>query len=261
MASTFPLLVSVQDGIKRIVINRPERRNALDVETAERLRDAILEAADDESRVVVLTGIGESFCAGADLQAVAANADLASFDVTGFLREMTNPTILAMRALPKPIIARVEGAAAGVGCNLALASDVVIASENASFKQAYVKIGLVPDGGSTYFLPRLVGHQKAFELLAGGEPVSARDALSLGFVNRVVPHAALDGAVESLAHKLARSPQKVIAGIKRTLFESERAGLTAALELEAVLQGECFRSGDFSEGVKAFLEKRTPIFQ
>ena len=254
------LLVSLQHGVKRIVINRPDRRNAIDLETATLLRDAMLDAAEDDSRVVVLTGMGDSFCAGADLQAEGSREELARLDVTRFLRETTNPTILAMRALPKPIIARVHGPAAGIGCNLALAADIILASDAASFGQAFVKIGLMPVGGSSWLLPRVVGYAKAFELMVTGDMLTASDALALRLINRVVPVPALDGAVESMAARLARGPALAFANIKAALHHGAESDLASALDFEATHQADCFRSADFSEGVTAFLEKRAPRF-
>src|SRR5262249_5747349 len=147
----------------------------LDWETMGLLREAVEQSASDGTRVVILTGAGDSFCAGADLAAIGAQ-NIADFDITRMLRETANPTILAMRALPVPIIARVHGSAVGIGCNYALASDLIIASEQALFGQVFVRIGLIPDGGGTYFLPRLVGYHKAFELMASGEIINARQA-------------------------------------------------------------------------------------
>jgi 2-(1,2-epoxy-1,2-dihydrophenyl)acetyl-CoA isomerase len=257
MSASDKLLVTLEKGIKRITINRPERRNALDGETMIRLREEIQQSAEDESRVIILTGAGDSFCAGADLQAVGQR----EVDVTTSLRERTNPTILAMRQLAKPIIARIHGHAVGVGCNYALACDLLIASDQAKFGQVFVKIGLMPDGGSTYFLPRIVGYAKAFELMATGDIFSAQDALALGLVNRVVPFEELDKTVNAMAERLAAAPPIALAKIKEGLANGERSDLAGALEFEAVNQGDCFSSADFKEGVAAFLEKRKANFQ
>ncbi|HEY7546356.1 MAG TPA: enoyl-CoA hydratase [Blastocatellia bacterium] len=254
------LIVSIEDGIKRITINRPERRNALDVETFQLLREAIKESATDESRVIILTGAGEAFSAGADLQA-RLEQDIKKTDVTTSLRENTNPTIMMMRSIPKPIIARVHGPAVGVGCNYALASDIIIASEEAKFGQVFVKIGLAPDGGGTYFLPRMVGYHKAFELMTTGDIIDAEEALRLGVVNRVVPFDQLDATVDGLAKRLAQSPMISIAKIKEELNTAMNADLASALDLEAVSQAACFGSEDFAEGVAAFLQKRKPVFR
>lgn len=256
---TEKLLVTLEDGIKRITINRPERRNSVDRETIERLRDAIQQSEADATRVIILTGAGESFCAGADLAATSAT-DIANYDVTRAIRENVNPTILAMRSIPVPIIARVHGHAVGVGHNYALACDMIIASEQALFGQVFVRIGLMPDGGSTYFLPRLVGYQKAFELMAMGEIIGAQDALRLGLINRVVPFAELDSTVDSVAARLAAAPQVAMAKIKAGLNHGAQAELAAALDFEAVNQDDCFHSPDFMEGVTAFIEKRKAVF-
>src|SRR6202165_3290079 len=210
------LLVSIEDGIKRITINRPERRNSVDRETVQLLREAIKQSAEDDTRGVILTGAGDSFCAGADLAATSAS-DIANYDVTASLRENVNPTILGMRDLPVPIVARVHGHAVGVGCNYALACDMIIASEEALFGQVFVKIGLMPDGGGTFFLPRLVGYHKAFELMATGDIIDAPQGLQLGIVHQAVPVAELDATVEGLAHRLARAPRLALAKIKAGL--------------------------------------------
>ena len=253
------LLVSLAGGIKRITINRPERRNSVDVETVQLLLAAVKQSAEDGTRVVILTGAGDSFCAGADL-AATSERDIADFDVTKSLRENVNPTILAMRALPVPIIARVHGHAVGVGSNYALACDMIVASEQALFGQVFVKIGLMPDGGGTFFLPRLVGYHKAFEWMALGEIINAEQALRLGLVNQVVPFAELDATVDKLAARLANSPRLAIAKMKAALNQSTSSDLAAALEFEAVNQDACFHSADFIEGVTAFLEKRKAVF-
>lgn len=260
MASSDKLVVTVDNGVKRIIINRPERRNSVDGETVRLLHEEIQRSAEDESKVVILTGAGDSFCAGADLQATS-ESDIKNFDVTAALRSHTNPTIAAMRRLSKPIIARVHGHAVGVGCNYALACDIIIASEQAKFGQVFVKIGLMPDGGSTYFLPRIVGYGKAFELMATGDIISAEDALALGLINRVVPRESLDSTVDEMAARLASAPSIALAKIKEGLNHGEGADLASALEFEAVNQDACFHSDDFLEGVKAFIEKRKPRFQ
>lgn len=260
MAPSDKLLVTLDGGIKRITINRPERRNSVDTETVELLHEEIQRTAEDDSRVVILTGAGDAFCAGADLQATSEK-DIKSFDVTSALRSHTNPTILAMRRLAKPIIARIHGPAVGVGCNYALACDILICSDKAKFGQVFVKIGLMPDGGSTYFLPRIVGYAKAFELMATGDLISADEALALKLVNRVVPLEELDQAVDQMAARLAAAPSIALARIKEGLSYGERADLAESLEFEAVNQDACFHSDDFIEGVRAFLEKRKPNFQ
>ena len=206
MAKSEKLLVTLEDGVKRITFNRPERRNSVDTETVDLLHEEIQRSGEDESKVIILTGAGDSFCAGADLQATSER-DIKSIDVTAALRERTNPTILAMRGLSKPLIARVHGHAVGVGCNYALACDILIASEQAKFGQVFVTIGLMPDGGSTFFLPRAVGYAKAFELMVTGDIITAGQALALGLVSRVVPFEDLDSTVNAMASRLAASPR------------------------------------------------------
>jgi len=259
MDQTKKLLVSFEDGIKRITINRPERRNSVDGETVQLLLAAMKQSSEDGTRVVILTGAGESFCAGADL-AATSERDIANFDVTKSLRENVNPTILAMRALPVPIIARVHGHAVGVGSNYALACDLIVASEQALFGQVFVRVGLMPDGGGTFFLPRLVGYHKAFELMATGDIIAAQEARQLGIVNRVVPFAELDATVDKLASRFAEAPRVAIEKIKAGLNNSAQSDLASALDFEAVNQDACFHSLDFIEGVTAFLEKRKAVF-
>ncbi|MEZ5428495.1 MAG: enoyl-CoA hydratase [Pyrinomonadaceae bacterium] len=253
------LTVTLENGIKRITFNRPERRNSVDRQMTEQLFDALRESVEDTTRVVILTGAGDSFCAGADL-AATSESEIAEFDVTTHLREIVNPTILVMRSLPVPVIARVHGHAVGIGCNFALAADLIVASEDALFGQVFIKIGLIPDGGSTFFLPHLVGYQKAFELTALGDIIDAREAERLGFVNRVVPFADLDQAVDKMAQRLVESPRTALEKIKEGLNQNLQKALAEALEFEAVNQDECFHSRDFIEGISAFLQKRKATF-
>ncbi|HKV40059.1 MAG TPA: enoyl-CoA hydratase [Blastocatellia bacterium] len=259
MPQSPKILVTTANQIKRITFNRPERRNAVDTETMELFKQALEESAADDCKVIVISGAGDAFCAGADLQFTGVG-DIKNFDVTSELRTITSPTVLAMRSLPKPIIASVHGAAAGVGCSYALACDMIIASDQAKFVQAFVKIGLMPDGGPTYFLPRAVGYAKAFELMTTGDVISSSEALQLGMINRVVPVSELDKTVTDLAARMVLAAPIALAKIKEGLNHGMRASLSAALEFEAVNQDPCFHSEDFAEGVRAFLEKRKPTF-
>ncbi len=223
------LLVTLDErGVKRITFNRPERRNAVDFEMFRELSEAVRGSEEDESRVLVITGAGDSFCAGLDLSALNP-AEFGSLDVAAAVRELINPPILRLRALKKPVIARVEGAAVGIGFSYVLASDIRVASESATFSQSFVRIGLMPDGGSTHFLPRLVGYARAFELMSSGATLSAQEAHALGIVNRVVPPSELDATVEELAARLAASPQPSLARIKSALARQDEEGLAAAL--------------------------------
>ena len=262
--SLAPTVRVARDGfggaVVRVTIDRPTRRNAVDLPTLAGLRAAFEEvAADATARVVILTGAGEAFCAGADLAATSA-ADIARFDVSAALRDHNNPVVLAIRNCPVPVIARVDGPAAGVGMNFALACDLIVASDRATLGQVFVKIGLMPDGGSTYTLPRLVGYHKAFELMAFGDLIPAADAARLGIVSRVVSAAELDATVDAMAARLAASPREALAGIKAGLRHGETSDLAGALAFEAARQDACFHAPDFAEGVAAFLGKRAPRF-
>ncbi len=257
MADEPRLLVELKGGVKRITFNAPERRNAVDRATSERLLEVVQETARDESRVVILTGAGDAFCAGADLSTSKPGGG----DVTDFLRRVVNPTILALREMPKPVIARVHGHAVGVGCNYALAADIRIGTTEAKFGQVFSKIGLIPDGGSTYFLPRMIGYPKAFEWMVTGAVIDAQQAAEWGLINAVVPFKDLDGVVDQWIARLRSGPLLAYAGIKRALTYGESHTLAEALDFEAVTQQTCYESDDFREGVAAFREKRKAVFQ
>lgn len=252
------LLFRSEQGIATISLNRPEVYNALNDEITFELQEAFREVARDESiRVVVLTGEGKAFCAGQDLKA-SASAGKRSFKDS--LHKRYNPIIRAMRNLPKPIICRLNGVAAGAGCSIALACDIIVASDEASLIEVFINIGLVPDSGSSFFLPRLTGMARAFELCTMGSKVSAQEAVKLGLINRSVPAERLDAEVKVYAEYFSGAPTKAIGLIKKMLNKSAHATLDEMLDYEAYCQEIAGSSDDYREGVAAFLEKRKPRF-
>lgn len=253
------LLYQTTDSICTITLNRPDVFNAIDDKLSYELQDAFKKAAADETiRVIVLTGAGKGFCSGQDLKAIAG-VKIDSF--ADNVRARYNPIILGMRNMPKPIICKLNGIAAGAGCSLALACDLIIASEEAALAEIFVSIGLVLDSGSSYFLPRLVGSAKAFELATMGTKVPAKEALAIGLVNKVVPANLLDETVAQIAAYYASAPTKAIGLMKRMLNLSYQSSLEEMLEYEALYQELAGRTQDNQEGVQAFLEKRKPLFK
>jgi 2-(1,2-epoxy-1,2-dihydrophenyl)acetyl-CoA isomerase len=252
------LIYDEQNGICRITLNRPEVFHALSPELINEITLAFREAeASPSVRVVVLTGNGEkAFCSGADLK-----AGLQAENAGDALRKRYNPMILGMRNLAKPIICRLNGMAAGAGCSLALACDVIVSADTAQLTELFIGIGLMPDAGSTFFLPRMVGSHRAFELCSTGRKISAQEAFDIGLVNKVVPAATLDQAVDSLAMYYAQAPTQAIGYMKKVINQSFYCNLEEMLELEAVHQGELSQSHDFAEGVLAFLQKRKANFK
>jgi 2-(1,2-epoxy-1,2-dihydrophenyl)acetyl-CoA isomerase len=245
-----------------LTLNRPDRLNALTVDTANDFKAAVAEALQHGARAIVLTGAGRAFCAGGDLlemQEIASREGRLEAFFDEPLR-ILNETILLIRQTPVPFIAAVNGFASGGGCNLALACDLVIAAESAKFNQAFVKIGLVPDCGGTFILPRLVGLKKAAELMFTGDMVTAPQAAQMGMINSVVPDAELMGQVMSIAQRLAESPTAAIAQIKRLLEASAVNDYGGQLDREREAQIEAGKTKDFVEGVSAFLEKRPARF-
>lgn len=258
MAFQF-LKFDVAAGVATITLNRPDVYNALNDGITFELQDAFKAVAkDDQVRVVVLTGEGKAFCSGQDLKAGAEQEKRSFMDS---LHRRYNPIIRAMRSLPKPILCRLNGVAAGAGCSLALACDMIVASEDATLIEVFVNIGLVPDSGSSYFLPRLTGKAKAFELCSMGTRVKASEALALGLVNKVVPATELDAAIKGYTDYFAAAPTKAIGLIKKMLDKSATSTLDEMLDYEAYSQEIAGSTHDYKEGVNAFLQKRKPEFK
>ena len=251
------ILVEQRPGYRVITLNRPERLNALTVEMADALIEALDSADADEScRAVLLTGAGRGFCAGQDLTAIT---DMEPDEIGGLL-DHYNPLVEKLRELPLPVVCAVNGVAAGAGANLALACDIVLAGRSASFVQAFARIGLVPDCGGTWFLPRLVGAARARALAMLAEPVPAATAAEWGMIWQAVDDERLMAEAHALAARLAAGPTAALALIKQALEESAVNELDEQLELERDLQEEAAEHPDHAEGVSAFLAKRPPVF-
>lgn len=252
------ILFKQESGVATISLNRPDVYNALNDEITYELQDVLKAVAKDDSvRAVVITGEGKAFCSGQDLKASSGQEKRSFMDS---LHKRYNPIIRAMRSLPKPIVCRLNGVAAGAGCSLALAADVIVASEDATLIEVFINIGLVPDSGSSYFLPRLVGMAKAFELCSMGTRVKAKEAAQIGLINKVVAPDQLDQAVKEYTDYYAQAPTRAIGLIKKMLNKSATASLEEMLDYEAYAQEIAGSSEDYKEGVKAFLEKRKPAF-
>ncbi len=255
------LLYSVESGVCRIVLNRPQVYNALNPGLIQDITNAVLAAGADESvRVVVITGAGDkAFCSGADLK-TGFEQGKSGVSMGASLRATYHPMILAIRNLPKPVVARVNGVAAGAGASLALACDVIICADDAYFSQIFINIGLMPDAGSTFFLPRLVGPLKAFELASTGRRVYGPEAALIGLANRSAPALLLDETVAEVVGYYATAPTRAIGLMKQAMNQSFESDLETQLEREADGQDELGRSYDASEGIGAFLMKQKPNF-
>lgn len=253
------ILFEKNNGVATITFNRPEVYNAFNNEMSFETQDALKAvSADDDIRVLVMTGAGKAFCSGQDLKATL-ETEQQSF--TWALENRYNPIIRAMRQLSKPVIGRLNGVAAGAGCSVALACDMLVASEKAVLTEVFVNIGLVLDSGSAWFLPRLVGQAKAFELATMGSKVSAEEALKMGLVNRVAPHEELDKVVKEITDYYVQAPTYAIGLMKKMLNRSFDSDLDQMLDYETFCQELAGQSEDFREGVNAFLEKRKPSFK
>lgn len=252
--------LKIENNIAYITLNRPEVYNSFNREMALRLQDTLDTCeTNNEIRVIVLTGNGKAFCAGQDLKEVTTPELNPGFKK--ILEEHYNPIILRIRNIKKPIIAAVNGVAAGAGANIALACDIVVADENASFIQAFSKIGLIPDSAGTFFLPRLIGFQKASALAMLGDKVSAQEAERLGMIYKYVPSEEFQETIDKLALKMAKMPTKALGMIKQLFNKSMENNLEEQLALELKHQIEAAKSEDYNEGVTAFMEKRKPNFK
>lgn len=251
------LQFNIADGVASLTLNRPDKLNSFDRQMALEVIDALDRcAADALVRAVLITGSGRAFCAGQDL----AEAIAPGTKIEDILTTQYNPIVRRIRALKKPVIAAVNGVAAGAGANIAYACDLTLAAESANFIQSFINIGLIPDSGGTFTLPRLVGLQRAFGQMILASKVSAKEAESLGMIWKALPDAELMNEATALAKKLATMPTKAIALTKEALNRSQGSTLEAQLDVENELQTIAGRSHDYNEGVKAFLEKRKPVY-
>ncbi|MBL0309749.1 MAG: enoyl-CoA hydratase/isomerase family protein [Bacteroidetes bacterium] len=251
---------TISDSICTIALNRPDVFNSFNEEMSAEFIDALKKADKDEAvRVVIITGTGKAFCSGQDLKDIqnqTGNRSLSDSVVRRY-----NPMILAIREMPKPIICKLNGVAAGAGASLALACDLIIAAESSSLIEVFINVGLVPDSGSSFFLPRLVGYNKAFELITLGTKITAREALDFGFVYKVVSSEELDSATQELALRYATGPTKTYGLVKKMLNKAYTSDLNNMLQYEAYNQGIAGSSEDYQEGVAAFIAKRKPQFK
>ncbi len=255
------LLFERADGIARITLNRPDRLNSFNVEMHEALRDALVQVQADKSlRVLVLTGAGRGFCAGQDLSDRAVAPGAAAVDLGASIDKYYGPLVLALRALPMPVICAVNGVAAGAGANLPLACDIVLAARSASFVEVFCKLGLIPDTGGTYFLPRLLGSARATALAMLGDKLSAEQAAAWGLIWQCVDDDQLAAETDKLARHFAQAPTLGLARTKQALQASALNTLEAQLDLERDFMRELGHSADYREGVAAFLAKRAPRF-
>jgi 2-(1,2-epoxy-1,2-dihydrophenyl)acetyl-CoA isomerase len=254
------ILFSANDGIARLTFNRPDRLNAFNSDMHAEVRAALRELKSPETRVLVITGAGRGFCAGQDLNDRTVAPGAAPPDLADSIERNYKPLVLALRALPLPVIAAVNGVAAGAGANIALACDLVIAARSASFVQPFCRLGLVPDSGGTWFLPRLVGTARAMGLALLGEKLPAEQAAAWGLIWRCVEDGELAVEVERLARELAVAPTRGLARTRQAIYEGASRSLAQQLDVERDYQGELGHSADYAEGVAAFGEKRPPRF-
>jgi 2-(1,2-epoxy-1,2-dihydrophenyl)acetyl-CoA isomerase len=255
------ILFGVDEGVARLTFNRPDKLNSFNVKMHEEIREALSGLAEGGARVLVLTGAGRAFCAGQDLGDRAVAPGAAGVDLGESIERYYKPLVLALQRLPMPVIAAVNGVAAGAGANIALACDVVIAARSATFVQAFARLGLVPDSGGTWSLPRLLGNARALGLALLGEKLAAEQAAAWGMIWQCVDDAELAPTVDVVARRLAAAPTRGLAATKQAIYGSWHRTLDEQLDIERDLQRELGRSADYAEGVAAFSEKRAPVFK
>lgn len=259
-ASESPVLLDVHGGVARVTLNRPDAANAIDLALAKALHETVADvAATDDVRVVLLTGAGARFCAGGDVRAFATSAEDLGDELAAVLAEL-HPAVELLAAMDAPVVAAVQGSAAGAGLSLVAGADLVVAAESTKFVMAYTGIGLVPDGGSTWYLPRVVGLRRALDLALTNRVLSAEEACDWGLVSRVVPDAELADATEDLVTSLVAGPALALGSAKRLLRDALSETLEAQLAHEATRMVLAGGSADGREGVAAFVEKRRPTF-
>jgi 2-(1,2-epoxy-1,2-dihydrophenyl)acetyl-CoA isomerase len=254
------ILFEIQSGVARLTLNRPDKLNSFNVAMHLEVRDALEKTLNDSSaRVLLLTGAGRGFCAGQDLGDRAVSGD--QVDLGESIEKYYAPLVRSLRALPLPVVCAVNGVAAGAGAQIALACDIVIAAKSASFIEPFCKLGLIPDTGGTYFLPRLIGTARAMGISLLGDKIPAEQAAAWGLIWRAVDDAELAKTVGAIAAQLASGPTRGLARIKEAIYASANNRFEQQLELERDLMSELGRSQDYREGVAAFLEKRAPKFE
>jgi len=254
------ILYEIKDGAGRLTLNRPEKLNSFNELMHEEVRQVLIKLKSEPVRALLITGAGRGFCAGQDLGDRRIAQGDSSFDLGATIEKYYAPLVRTLRALPIPVVAGVNGVAAGAGANLALACDLVIAAKSACFIESFAKLGLVPDTGGTFFLPRLIGTARALGLAMLGDKVSAEQAAAWGLIWRCVDDADFPAAINEMMTQLASAPTKGLASTKQAIYASQTNSLDSQLDLERDLMRELGKSHDYREGVAAFLEKRAPQF-